>query len=336
MDTDQWTLTKEIYHTQNRGVVRNLIEQSRKVIAVIHGHTHYSRVDVIKGIPYIDTGNLTNDDGFGDLPVTTQGKWDTIELDKSNRTIRCRREVQVSGTVYTVYDQRVGMGETVYGSPTISAEQVFRSQFASWFGKSAIVSDPVNLYVDNDDYLYKFPVNLYTPDDSIFPRAIRINGRTNSPNFGRARWGFPLTGDRFIFEFSAMAGDTASFAIKIGNRNVTTDPFLYLQFKSNGELVFIRNTTEELLANYVLGQWYHFAFYVIPTPGISQGFNFQFNGVFDGTLYPFYSNPADADVHYFSEMELVTETGDFWIQNPRVRRWESPRRQISFSGVETL
>lgn len=328
-DTEQWTLTKDTYHTRNRFTVRNIIEQSQKVVAVIHGHTHFSRVDIIKGIPYVLTGNLTNDDNFGEVPFDSEGRWDIIELDRSSRMIRARREARLSGTVHTVYDTYIPFGKTSFSTDISNdLESVFKNNYGGWFGKSSIVRDAIQLYVTNDDYLYKFPVNINTPDDTTATKSIRINGRTSNPNFGRSTWGFDVTQGSSVFEFSVFMADASTFYVKFGDSAVSTAPLIYVVFRANGDLIVFNNLTEVSLVgggDYSLNTWYHFGIYVNTT---ANTFTVRLNGTMNGTTFSYYNGTThDA----FGQIEIVTEAGDFYLENLRVRKLVATERSMAFA-----
>lgn len=331
MDTEQWSLTKEIYHTQNREKVRHILEDSGKVIAVIHGHTHFSRIDCINGIPYICTGNLTNDYNnnanlaFGELPTQSEGRWELIEFDKSNRTIRVKHEIRVSSGVYsTVYDTTVPFGPSTYsgGDVSNSPEQVYNfGRYGAAFAKSDFLRADTQLYVSNDDYLRKFPINFNTPDSPTQKNTIRIQGRTDDPNFGRAYWVFNMLPIRMAFEGSFYLTSLSEKYIKFGGLNVANPPCVYLAFGEDGNISAFDGVTEETLQGYSINTWYHIVIFIDASNTSAPFYSVQINGTsYDngGVGYAFF---ATTDKHNIRQLEIVTETGDLFIQNFRFRPW---------------
>jgi hypothetical protein len=329
MDTDQFTLTKEIYHTQNRADVRRILEQSGKVVAVIHGHVHKHRVDVIKGIPYITCANLTNDNSFGELPVTANGSWELLEFDRSSRVIKLIRESYISSAYHTIYESYIPFGRTsISDDVSEHPEEVFKQGYSSAFGRAAFLRDATQLNVIDDDYLYKFPVNIYTPDDTTLRGAIRINGRTDSPNFGRAHWIYTNTGEKFIFEGWVMMGDQKFKAIKLGGKDTTSTPRVYITFQADG-LIYVATATSTLtsIGSYSLGTWYKIELFIEPATGLYAG---NIGGI-NLPACSFYTSGSDSK---FREMEIVTESGDLWIHSFSVKPWFSPRPEMDGFAVE--
>jgi hypothetical protein len=327
MDTDQFTLTKETYHTQNRELIRHILEQSGKVIACFHGHVHFSRIDCIRGIPYITCGNLTNDAsnnpalGFGELPASSEGRWDLIEFDRSSRMIRVKHEVQVASAYYTVYDSVVPFGpSTISDDVSNNPEKVFSFNYDGAFEKSCFLRDATQLYVTDDDYVRKFPVNFHTPDPFAYRNAIRIQGRTNNPNFGRLNWVFDTQGDRFCFQGSFYFPSAVSTkGIKFGWVDIINSPAVYLAFTSGGNIQ-ISNGIGILttLQAYVPDTRYDIQMFIsLETNLVSLiingvGYDNAANG------YWFYSANENYKIR---QMEIVTETGDMFIHNFRIRPW---------------
>jgi hypothetical protein len=326
LDTEQWTLTKDIYHTQNRADIRNILEASGKVVACIHGHTHFSRIDVIEGIPYICTGNLTNDAvnnanlAFGELPAVSEGRWELIEFDRSSRTIRVKHEVLISAAYHTVYDSIVPFGITsISNDISNNPEAVYSSNYNAAFDKSNYLRDACQLYVIDDDYLRKFPVNFHTPDDPTQKNYIRIQGRTNAPNYGRAYWVFDAPPGKFCFEGTIYLTTLSGISIKLGKSNVSTAPGVDLFFTTGGDIKVYHGLVETLLTTYSADTEYKFQIFVDTVNG---DFSLIINGVSynnAGAGYDFYITP-----YPIRQLEIVTETGDFFIHNFRIRPWTVP------------
>lgn len=326
MDTEQFTLTKDIYHTKNRDDIRKIIEASGKVIAVIHGHTHFSRIDIIEGIPYITCGNLTNDYSnnanlaFGELPQLSVGRWELIEFDRSNRTIRVKHEVQISSSYYTVYDSVVPYGITSFSDDiSNNVEAVYSSDYDAAFTKSNYLRDACQLYVLDDDYLRKFPVNLHTPDPVAYRNTIKIQGRTNAPNYGRAYWVYDAQPGLSCFQGSIYMTSTFGVSFKFGNAGIATLPAVDVIFKTNGDLnIFDGFANEITLQTYSINTWYHFTIFMDTVSGV---FSLIINGTSynnGGPSYEFYSAPDYA----IRQLEIVTdEIGELFIHNFRLRPW---------------
>lgn len=331
-DTDQFTLTKEIYHTSNRREIRTVLEQSQKVIAVIHGHMHFDRMDVIRGIPYIALKNLTNDDAFGEIPFDSTGRWSILRFDASCNIIRVISEARISGTVQTVYEFNVAFGPTIYSTfKGESPEEVFKLNYGASWGKSSYLRDPCQLYVGNDDYLYKFPVNLHTPDQApLYKRSIRIEGRTDNPNFGRATWWYENLSEKFIFECWVMLADQTSKYIKLGGKDTTTSPAIYMVFDPDGN-IYAASGAGSLtsIQAYSLNTWYKFELFIDPVNNGYSGRINEVNNIGSPSAYGFYSGNCKA----FRELEVVTETGDAWLSSFSFKNWFSPRP--SLTGFET-
>ena len=337
MDTDQFTLTKEIYHTADRIDFRDIVNQSRKVIAVLHGHMHFTRTDVVKGVPYIVCTNLTDDGSFGEVPLSTSGKWCEIEFDKSNLNINVKHVALISGTYHTVYEFNLPFGKTTYHTDIANnPEEVFKyyefgPKYGAGYGKSSFLRDATQLYVIDDANLYKFPVNLHTPDNSpLFKEAIKIEGRNDDPNFGRAMWVYENCDTQFIFEGWVMLGQTDKiFALKFG-LTPTTFPKVYISFEDgniNREHFSGGVPSEDILQAYSANTWYRIEIHIDAEAG---GFTMTINDVGYGPFgvyVPSFNNK-------FRQLEILTETGDFWIHGFNTRPWNPPRPTITGFSIE--
>lgn len=344
-DTDQWTLTKDVYHTRNRQDVRNILEQSGKVIACIHGHTHFTRVDVINGIPYICTGNLTNDAinnanlAFGELPAASDGRWDLLEFDKSSRVIRLQREALISSVYETLYDFVIPFGITSLSSDiSNNPELVFKNSFGAAFDKSSFLRDPCQLYVVNTAYQRKFPCNLHTPDVSTQQHSILIQGLDTDPNIGRSLWQFDLRGDRFQIDFWVMAEETnTTKAIKLGGNSASSQPLVYIAFEDDGKIYVYDGVTPTEIQTYTANTWYKFEVFIETSfgGGGSSGRINNSNAWGIGLGFDFFTA---SQPEWFREMEILTFAPcRFWIHSANVREWYSPRPELdSFETEETV
>lgn len=314
MDTDQFNLTQDVYHTRNRQDVRNILEASGKVIAVIHGHLHYHRVDVINGIPYIECGNTTNDgmnntgNEYGEVPYDSNGRWELIELDSVTKTITAKREIYKDGDYETIYESVCSFGPTsLFEDVHNNYEAVFKFEGSPW-KRSAILRDPTQLFVNNDDYMYKFPRNLYTPDPYLSDKTIRINGRTNSPNFGKAYWYFEA-GTLFSFKFAFQSATLATKEFKLGDSDVATAHCCRIVFNSSGDVIGYDGATPTTLQAYVINTWYEIEMIVDVT---NDTYTIKIDGSTVGSGFDFVNAKG-----FIRVMEIVTETGDCFIDNMR-------------------
>lgn len=341
-DTEQFTLTKDIYHTRNREAVRTLLEQSQKVVAVFHGHMHFQRTDIIRGIPYIAIANLTTDGSFGEVPTSSvAGRWALIDVDKSSRMIRVRFEGLISGTTTVIYDQYVPFGKTIFSDDISNdPEEVFKMGYGTQYGKSSYLRDPCQMYVENDDYLWKYPVNLQTPDDApLFRDSIKIVGRTFTPDFGRTRWYFPFTGEPMILEFWIMfRDDTYEVGIKIGGLDVTNNPQIYVAFNDDSSIESITGlptpATITNLGTYSAATWYKLEFFISLSGSAGGSWDLFINNVDTGNPNDFWApNGAHG---LFRTLEIVTEVSHFWVSGLNVRPWHAPRPTMNgFDDEET-
>lgn len=323
------------YHTQNRKLVRSILEKSQKVVAVIHGHMHKSRVDVIRGIPYIAVGNISNDPNFGEVPITAQGRLGLFRFDRSSRVINYIFEIFISGNYETMYESYIPFGKTSLVSDRGSDPEetfAFIKNPAAPFNKSSYLRDPVQMFAESPANLWKYPNNFQTPDDSDQMDSIRVQGRNNDPNWGRAYWFYETISTGFMFKGRIMMGDNSSKAFKFGGRQtggISGNPKIYIAFTTSGNINIFNSTTPVTVGTYTLGQWYKFEVFADIVTGL-------FSVYLDGTLvangFSFWSTVDN----YFRQMEIVTETGDVWLNSFSVRRWFDPMPAITgFAAEET-
>lgn len=325
MDTDQFTLTKEVYHTDNRAAVRDIIEASGKVVCCIQGHVHYSRIDVINGIPYINITNIGNTGQFGEQPATNSGKWGLITLDESSKTIKVQTEAVVSGVVQLIYEQTVGFGPTSFTDDVSHhPARVYSLGYTANFEKSSIYRDPVAAYVTDDDFLYKYPTNYNIPDPYLSDSTVKIVGRTNSPSFGRTQWRIaPQTGT-FRAKWSARVSTVKTKFIKFGDSNVVTAPGVYIQFNNDGNIKALNAGVTTSLQAYSANTWY--AFELVANISTDK-FDLWIDGVLKASNFSFNNNLATID-----RVENVTETGNMYLDCLRI----SPYTNIAITDVGDL
>jgi hypothetical protein len=308
MDTDQFTLTKEVYHTQNRAAVRAIIEASNKVVCCIHGHVHYSRNDVINGIPYITSTNIGNTGQFGEQPATNTGKWALLDFDSSSQTIRVRTEAIVGGDVELIYDQFLPFGRTQFFSDVSNNhEEVYALGNDATYEKSSFYRDPTQSYVSNDAHLYKYPVNLNIPDIFLSDNTIKIVGRTDTPNFGRDQWYFsPRTG-KFVHEFRARLTTVKTKQFKYGDSNIVASPAFRIHFNNDGNISAHNGATLTNVRTYTTDTWYKFR---VVADAVAQTFSLEIDDVIEATDFAF-TNPITS----IDRRQIVTETGTLYLDS---------------------
>lgn len=328
MDTEQFTLTKETYHTDNRAAIRDIIEASQKVICCIHGHVHYSRNDVINGIPYITITNLGNVGQFGEQPATNTGKWAIIELDESAKTIRVATEAVVSGTVQTIYEQVLGFGPTSFTDDVShSPERVFALGYAGNFEKSSILRNPTTSYVADDANLYKYPRNLNIPDPYLYENTIKIVGRNNTPNFGRDVFQFASQTGTFRARWNGRVSTVKTKFIKFGDSSVATLPGAYIQFNNDGNIKAFNAAVNTTLLAYSIDTWYKFEAIINVA---ADTFILYVDDALEANGFAFVNNLASID-----RIEIVTETGNLYLNNFRIMPY-TDIAITAFQAEETL
>jgi Icc-related predicted phosphoesterase len=312
MDTEQFTLTKETYHTQNRAAVRDILEASNKVVCCIHGHVHYSRIDVIRGIPYITITNIGNVGQFGEQPATNTGKWGLITLDASSKTIKVQTEAIVSGDVELIYEQIVGFGPTSLTTDVGQApERVYALSYAANFEKSSIMRDPVIGYVNDDTFLYKYPTNYNIPDPFLSENTIKVVGRTNSANFGRIIWRIASQTGTFRARWKARVSTVKTKFFKFGDSSVATTPGPYVQFNSDGNIKCYNGVTNTTVRAYSVDTWYEFE---LVANIATDTYSVWVDGVLEASGFAFNNALTSID-----RVEIVTETGNIYIDNFRIQ-----------------
>jgi hypothetical protein len=77
------------YAVTNRAAVRAVLEASGKVAAVIHGHQHFFRTAIVKGIPYIHTPSFCDTGAypFRAISDSDRGRWVELTLDHAKGEI---------------------------------------------------------------------------------------------------------------------------------------------------------------------------------------------------------------------------------------------------------
>lgn len=314
-DTDQFTLDKETYHTQNRAAIRDILEASQKVVCVLHGHMHYSRNDVINGIPYIAITNIGQSGQFGEQPATNTGKWGLIELDSSARTIKVTTEAVVSGVVQVIYEQTLPFGHTTILSHDIGSnhDDVYAYGYAANFEKSSFLRDPTQMYVLDDAHLYKYPTNLNIPDPHLSEHTIKIVGRTNTPNFGRVFWYYAPQSGTIRIRFDARISTVKTKFIKFGDANVQNNPAFRVHFKNDGNISAFNGAVDTALRTYTAPNWY--AVEIIANVA-AQTYSVWVDSVLEAENFAFQNaiNPV-------SRMEITTETGNLYIDNMKIEKY---------------
>jgi 3',5'-cyclic AMP phosphodiesterase CpdA len=320
------SLTKEIYHTQNRTAVRTVLENSGKVVCVISGHVHWHRLDVINGIPYLTMNDLLEAQYSGEPISGTTGNWSLIELDKDSRTIRFKMEAMSGGNYYTVADYLIPMNQTIYDTDiAYYPEKVYASGNAATFGRASILSDCCQFTANDPAFVYTHPVIAYS-EPKLSPKTFKIVGVTSSPNFGRLYFAFaPQTGD-FRMKFAVNLSAQTNKLFKIYNTN-DASAAAYICFRPTGNIsAFNTSGTETVLQAYSLNTWYQIEIVVYIS---TSKYDVVINGVKQASLFSFYSANTT-----LQNLEIITEAGNCFIDNMRIEKYASTAPSITAVGSE--
>jgi hypothetical protein len=314
------TLTNETLHTKNRAEVRQIIENSKKVIGVISGHAHCHSTDVIKGIPYMTCRNITNDNlsgtGNGITPAVTAGSWQLIELNKEDYTITFKNECYKDNAYHTVHEQVLPFGPTsLITGVGEDAEQVYTRNGQSFY-KASILRDSSQMFGNNLAYIRKYPVNLYDANPRLSDRTIRIQARTSASNYGRGVWEFAPVTDKFTIKMKVNLSVAITKLFKFGASDVAIKPAVYYGFRADGIYAF-NGSANTLVQAYTTNTWYELE--AVVTPATSR-FSLWVNGVLRANNFAY--NNATTPI---SHMELLTEAGDMFIDNLRIEKITEPK-----------
>lgn len=321
MDTEQFTLTREVYHTKNREKVRKILEDSGKVVCCIHGHVHYHRTDVINGIPYMTMGNLTYSGNFGELVPVNVGNYSTFEFDADARTINFKRMAIITpGTAVTVYESDVPFGITSFWSDVADfPELIFPGK--AMFERASIFRDPTQLYATDDAYLYKYPSNRNTPDAFLSDRTIRIEGRADNPNYGRPFAHFQQQRGKFKVEFNYLAEDQVTKYFRFyGDTNTSPGP--YLAFHTDGNIKAYNGASLTSLRTYTVDTWYKVEMIIDVATDI---YSVYIDGVLEAEDFAFNNTQT-----LLRQMDILTEDGFANIDNLHIRPYVSPEPTLEF------
>lgn len=331
-DTERWLLTKEIYHVQNRVAVRTILEASGKVLFVLCGHCHNTSHNIIKGIPYlslVDINEPSSATQHWDTPfVNLNGRWGTIEIDRSTLSIRFRQEVQILTTVSTVYDFSIPY-KTIYDSNYgDNLEKVFSLNNTGLYGKAAIVSDASDLYVNDDLYVLAKPASIYDNDPMLSDKSIKIYGITNAPNYGRVRFDFTSQTGIFKCTFSCNLStlSTKNFRLQITGTS-TIGP--YVSFNNAGVVGALNGVTATNISTYVINTWYKIEIYANVS---TKKYDVYINGALVANQFDFNSASATS----ISQLELVTETGNMILDSFRIEKSTTTIPNITAIGSEEI
>lgn len=313
MDTAEYTLTKEIYHVQNRVDVRSILEASRKVVCVLHGHVHWFRADIINSIPYLCMEDIgTGGAAYHRLPANTEGKWSLIEIDKESKTIRFIQEYRVDGTDHVIYNYSVPYKTSFDEDISNNPEMVFANGYESLFQKSSVIIDPSQIYINNLNCIWTTPSNIFLNEPILSSRSFKVEGISNDPNYGRATWGFAPQSDKFRLKFSVQLTQNATKFFKLINIYNTT-PSVYFGFQSTGNIFAYNGFDVILLQSYSINKWYNIDVKVDMSDSL---FNVYIDGVLKGVDLHFkYSSQV------LKTLEIVTETGDMYLDFVRVEKY---------------
>lgn len=322
------SLTKEIYHTQNRTAVRTALENSGKVVCVISGHVHWHRLDVINGIPYLTMNDLLEAQYSGEPISGTTGNWSLIELDKDSRTIRFKMEAMSGGNYYTVADYLIPMNQTIYDTDiAYYPEKVYASGNAATFGRASLLSDCCQFTANDPAFVYTHPVIAYS-EPKLSPKTFKIVGVTSSPNFGRLYFAFaPQTGD-FRMKFAVQLSAQTNKLFKIYNTS-DASPAAYLCFRPTGNIsAYNTSGTETVLQAYSLNTWYQIEIILYMS---TSKYDVIINGTKQASLFSFYSANTT-----LQNLEIITEAGNCFIDNLRIEKYASTDPSMTVGAEEII
>lgn len=326
MDTAINTLTKEMYHVQNRVAVRSVLEASGKVICALHGHVHWFRTDIINNIPYICMEDIgTGGAAYRKLPAATNGKWALIEIDREAMSIRARQEFRFAGVDIVIYDYTIPY-KTIFDADTANnPEKVFASGYAATFQKSSCVIDPSQLYINNLNYIWPSPANQYLGDPMLSGRTFKVEGLTNNPNYGRITWDFAPQTVKFRFVFSARQVTLSNKFFKLLNTSNTT-PSVYIGFDISGNVFSYNGATLTTIQTYSINIWYEFDIRIDIVAGT---FDVYINATIKATGHSVKNSNST-----LKQLEIVTEVGDIFLDGIRIEKWTATVPMPTSVGIE--
>jgi hypothetical protein len=329
-ETTQITLTKALYHVDNRAAIRTLLENSGKVVCVLTGHKHWFRAEAIKGIAYLSGEDLNEVTGLdNEAPTGTIGKWNLVEIDTENKVINFKCEAKIGSAYHTLYEFKYGYKTAFDTDVSRHAAETFALSYAAEFGKSGMLLDATDLRINNASYIFTQPANRYLSEPELL-RTIKVTGRTASPNFGRAYYSFPQTTGLMKIKFRARVSALATAYFKFGSQDSTSNLVLYTGFKSNGQIFSGSSTIITDRQAYAINTWYSFIFIVYPSTK-------TFDMYVDGTLRVANAAYYNASATYVKEFELTTEINNVFIDSMRIEPYVSPEPTLTaWAAIENL
>lgn len=332
-DTAKIFLSKRTYHVDNRVDVRTVLENSGKVLFVLHGHTHITTHEIINGIPYLNlcdvnepspttySWNTPNPDTI----ATFNGTWGKIEVDRDSQIIRFIQEVQSGTTVSTVYDFRIPyktIYDTEYGD---NPEKVFG--FTAYpYNKSNIITDATDISVNTTNLITK-PASIFDGDARLSHRTIKFYGLTDSGNTQIVFAGTFTAQLRIRFSMQLATLSNQYIQTMHFNGGSVTNEF---GFDSSGNIYAYNGVTKTTLQTYLVGTWYEFNVEInISTKKLS----IYIDGVLKATNFSF----KIAGGFSIDGLKLFTQTGNMFIDNLRFVKYTPTEPAITaIGGEETL
>lgn len=331
-DTGKIFLSKRTYHVDNRTDVRTILENSGKVLFVLHGHTHITAHQIINGIPYLNLCDVNEPPSAvysWNTPtpetITFNGMWGKIEIDRDAQIIRFIQEVQSGTTVQTVYDFRIPyktIYDTEYGD---NPEKVFG--FTAYpYNKSNLVTDATDITVNTTNLIAK-PASVFDGDPRLSDRTIKIYGLTNDGNTQIVFAG-TFTAQLRV-KISAQLATLSNKYIQTMHFNggSTTNEF---GFDSSGNIYAYNGATKTVLQTYDVNTWYDLD---VRANISTQKISVYINGVLLANNFSF----KTAGGFSIDGLKLFTDIGNMFFDFLRFEKYTATGPTITqVGGEETL
>jgi hypothetical protein len=249
-----------------------------------------------------------------EFPLTAQGRWDLISLDKINRTAIVTHEVRVSGVIYEVYKSIIPFGPSVYNSQySNNPEATFALGYAALDGRASIMRDPCQSIVNDDIYMLKYPPDLKVPDPWLSERTVRLKNQMNTPNFGRTVWEFASQTGLFACRFKMRISNNTNLKFfKIGNTAVTATPGPRIDF-SGGNINVYNAGVATTVRTYTGGVWMEFDIYADAS---TDKYEVWIDGVLEATNFSFVNNQTA-----LKAIEIGGELANIYVDNLRIEKY---------------
>lgn len=287
-DTDLFYLTKATYHVDNRAALRTILEAAGNVIAVIQGHMHFARAQVINGIPYFTCPAIVpgSIDPI-DEPETGKGEWLTIEVNKSKKTITWEGRSWISGVHETMYRHTHNWGA-----------------FAPVKNPLRVI-DPVGFAnVPNKRFSVKgWPSNLLLGDPRLSDTTMRIVGVAGT---GQEIWEHTSQAGTFSYKFSLRVADNAVRAI----RTSAASNAVHIVLEADGDISAYDGASLTVVSSYSVDTWYEFE---IAVDVAADTFTLSIDGTPVATGFDFRATAAGIDA-----LMLETATGTMFVDGLRI------------------